>query len=91
MPIDIYSTRAQLAAIEQLPREYSFLYDTFCADMGAVEEDKAIWDFRKGDRQMAPVVHPGVGGVLMGRQGYETREVGFCTWLLYTSPSPRDA
>jgi hypothetical protein len=79
MPIDIYSTRAQLAAIEQLPREYSFLYDAFCADMGAVEEDKAIWDFRKGDRQMAPVVHPGVGGVLMGRQGYETREVGFCT------------
>ena len=65
MPIDIYSTRAQLAAIEQRPREYSFLYDTFCADMGAVEEDKAIWDFRKGDRQMAPVVHPGVGGVLM--------------------------
>lgn len=79
MPMDIYSTRAQLAAIEQLPREYSFLYDTFCADMGAVEESKAIWDFRKGDRQMAPVVHPDVGGVLMGRQGYETREVGFCT------------
>ena len=65
MPIDIYSTRAQLAAIEQLPHEYSFLYDTFCADMGAVEEDKAIWAFRKGDRKMAPVVHPGVGGVLM--------------------------
>ena len=79
MPIDIYSTRAQLAAIEQLPREYSFLFDTFCADMGAVEEDKAIWDFRKGERQMAPVVHPGVGGVVMGRQGYETREIGFCT------------
>lgn len=25
--MDIYSTRAQLAAIEQQPREYSFLYD----------------------------------------------------------------
>ena len=79
MALDIYSTRAQLAAIELLPREYSFLYDTFCADMGAVEEEKAIWDFRKGDRQMAPVVHPGVGGVIMGREGYETREIGFCT------------
>lgn len=79
MAIDIYSTRAQLAAIEQMPREYSFLYDTFCADMGAVEEEKAIWDFRKGERQMAPVVHSGVGGVLMSREGYETREVGFCT------------
>lgn len=79
MPIDIYSTRAQLAAIELLPPEYSWLYDLFCTDMGAVEDDKAIYDFRKGDRLMAPVVHPGTGGVVMGRTGYETREIGFCT------------
>lgn len=79
MPIDIYSTRAQLAAIEQMPREYSFLYDTFCSDMGAVEDDYAIYDYRKGDRQMAPFVVPGVGGVLMEREGFESREIGFCT------------
>ena len=79
MAIDIYSTRAQLAAIELMPREYTFLYDTFCADMGAVEDDKAIYDFKKGSRQMAPVVHPGTGGVVMGRDGFETREIGFCT------------
>lgn len=79
MAIDIYSTRAQLAAIELLPPEYSWLYDLFCTDMGAVEDGKAIYDFRKGDRQMAPVVHPGTGGVVMGRTGYETREIGFCT------------
>jgi hypothetical protein len=79
MAIDIYSTRAQLAALELMPREYTFLYDTFCADMGAVEDDKAIYDFKKGSRQMAPVVHPGTGGVVMGRDGFETREIGFCT------------
>ena len=79
MSIDIYSTRAQLAAIELMPPEYSFLYDTFCADMGAVEDDKAIYDFKKGAREMAPVVHKGTGGVLMGRTGFETREIGFCT------------
>jgi len=62
-----------------MPREYTFLYDTFCADMGAVEDDKAIYDFKKGSRQMAPVVHPGTGGVVMGRDGFETREIGFCT------------
>ncbi len=78
MPFDIYSTRAQLAAIEQLPREYSFLFDTFCRDAGTVEDDKAIYDFRKGSRRMAPMVHPGTGGVLMARDGYETREIGFC-------------
>ena len=79
MPFDIYSTRAQLAAIELMPREYSFLYDTFAQDMGAVEDERAIYDFRKGARQMAPVVHPGTGGVLMTRSGFETREIGFCT------------
>ena len=77
--MDIYSTRAQLAAIDLMPPEYSFMYDTFCADMGAVEDDKAIYDFRKGARRMAPIVHDGAGGVVMGRDGYETREIGFCT------------
>lgn len=77
--MDIYSTRAQLAAIELMPREYSALYDYFCRDAGCVEDDKAIWDFRKGSRRMAPTVHPGAGGVLMERDGYETREVSFCT------------
>lgn len=79
MPIDIYSTRAQLAAIEQQPREYSFLYDTFVQEMPPVEDSKAIYDYRKGSRPMAPVVHPNTGGVLMERTGFETREIGFCT------------
>ncbi len=78
MPIDIYSTRAQLAAIEQMPREYSVLYDFFARDAGTVEDDKAIYDYRKGVKRMAPTVHPGTGGVLMDRDGFETREIGFC-------------
>ena len=76
--MDIYSTRAQLAAIDLMPREYSVLYDMFGHDAGLVEDDKAIYDFRKGSRRMAPTVHPGTGGVLMDRDGYETREIGFC-------------
>ena len=75
---DIYSTRAQLAAIDLMPREYSALYDFFGREMGAIEDDKAIYDYRKGSRRMAPTVHPGTGGVLMERDGYETREIGFC-------------
>ncbi|MDO4647625.1 MAG: major capsid protein [Eubacteriales bacterium] len=76
--MDIYSTRAQLAAIEQMPREYSVLYDFFSHDAGVIEDDKAIYDFMKGSRRMAPTVHPGTGGVLMDRDGFETREIGFC-------------
>jgi len=77
--MDIYSTRAQLAAIDLMPREYSVLYDIFGREAGVVEDEKAIYDYRKGSRRMAPTVHPGTGGVLMERDGYETREIGFCT------------
>lgn len=76
--MDIYSTRAQLAAIDLMPREYSVLYDFFGHEAGLVEDDKAIYDYRKGSRRMAPTVRPGTGGVLMDRDGYETREIGFC-------------
>lgn len=77
--MDIYSTSAQLKALELLPPEYSFLADTFAADMGAVEDDTAIYDFRKGSRVMAPIVQNGTGGVLMARDGYQTNRIGFCT------------
>lgn len=77
--MDIYSTRAQLAAIDLMPREYSALYDFFGREAGNVEDDKAIYDFRKGGRRMAPTVHPGTGGVIMDRDGFETREIGFAT------------
>lgn len=76
--MDIYSTRAQLAAIELMPREYSFLYDFFGREAGNVEDEKAIYDFRKGSRRMAPMVRPGAGGVVMDRDGFETKEIGFC-------------
>lgn len=77
--MDIYSTRAQLAAIDLMPREYSALFDFFCRDAGTVEDDKAIYDYRKGSRRMAPFVHANAGDVPMARDGYETREIGFCT------------
>lgn len=77
--MDIYSTRAQLSAIEKQPRLYTFLYDVFANENSPVEDDKAIYDYRKGSVRMAPVVHPGAGGVVMPRDGYSTREIGFAT------------
>jgi len=77
--LDIYSTRAQLAAIETLPRQYRFLTDVFAEDAGAVEDDRAIYDYRKGENLMAPVVTDDAGGVIMPRPGFSTREIGFCT------------
>ena len=77
--MDLYDVRSQLKAIELLPRECSVLADFFCKEEGVQEKNKAIYDFRKGTKQMAPTVHPGTGGVIMERDGYETREIGFCT------------
>ncbi|MBQ8708512.1 MAG: major capsid protein [Succinivibrionaceae bacterium] len=77
--MDIYTTAAQLKAIELLPRVYTWLFDTFCKDQGCVEDEKAIYDYMKGTQRMAPVVHPGTGGVVMPRDGYSTRQIGFCT------------
>lgn len=77
--MDIYSTRAQLKQIEEQPRIYTFLYDTFAHENAPIEDDKAIYDYRKGTDRMAPVVHPGAGGVVMPRDGYSTREIGFAT------------
>lgn len=79
MALDIYSTYAQLAAIEMMPLEHSLLWDLFVHEEGVSEEDKAFYDYRKGIVQMAPVVHENTGGVLMGRGGYETRMIDFCT------------
>ncbi len=79
MALDIYSTYAQLAAIEQMPLEHTLLWDLFVNEEGTVEEDKAFYDYRKGVIQMAPIVHENTGGVVMGRSGYETRMIDFCT------------
>ena len=74
-----FDTRAQLAALEQIPREYPFLLDTFVKDSGCVEDDKAVYDYRKKGRIMAPFVVDGAGGIPMGRDGFSVREIGFPT------------
>ena len=79
MALDIYSTRAQLAAIELMPTPNNFIMDLFVKDEGVIDDEKAICDVMKGGEVMAPIVHPGVGGVLLDRPGYETREIGFAT------------
>ena len=79
MALDIYSTRAQLKVVDLVPRVNTFLYDTFVNDEGMVEDEKAIYDFRKGVVRMAPFVHEDTGGVLMERTGYRTNEIEFPT------------
>lgn len=78
--LDLFTTAVMLKAIEKMPRIYTFLADTFGAEGECVEDDRAIYDYRKGpERRMAQFVLPGTGGVLMNRDGFEMREIGFPT------------
>lgn len=77
---DLFSTAVMLKAVEQMPRVYTFLSDSFAEDGGVCEDERAIYDYRKGaESGLAPFVVPGTGGVAINREGYEMREVRFST------------
>ena len=77
---NLYSTAVMLKAVEQMPRVYTFLSDTFAKDDGLCEDERALYDYRRGEETgLAPFVVPGTGGVAMNREGYEMREVKFAT------------
>ncbi|MBR4333052.1 MAG: major capsid protein [Clostridia bacterium] len=77
---DLFSTAVMLKAVEQMPRKYTFLSDTFVADGDLCEDERAIYDYRKGAQTgLAPFIVPGTGGVPMNREGYEMREIRFST------------
>lgn len=77
---DLFTTAVMLKAIEQMPRPYTFLSDTFAADGELCEDERAMYDYRKGAQTgLAPFVVPGTGGVAVNREGYEMRQVKFST------------
>ena len=77
---DLFTTAVMLKAIEQMPRKYSFLADTFAEDGGLCEDERALYDYRRGSETgLAPFIVPGTGGVAINREGYEMREVRFST------------
>ena len=77
---NLFSTAVMLKAVEQMPRIYTFLADTFAKDGGVCEDDRAIYDYRRGaETGLAPFVVPGTGGVPINRDGYEMKEIRFST------------
>lgn len=77
---NLFSTAVMLKAVEQMPRVYTFLSDTFASEGEVVADDRAIYDYRRGpETGLAPFVVPGTGGVAINRDGFEMREVKFST------------
>lgn len=77
---DLFSTAVMLRAVEQMPRIYTFLSDTFAEDGGLCDDERALYDYRNGaETGLAPFVVPGTGGIAINREGYEMHEIRFST------------
>lgn len=77
---DLFSTATMLKAVELMPPVHTFLADTFAADTEVVDDEPALYDYRRGEETgLAPFVVPGTGGVPINREGYELRQIKFST------------
>lgn len=70
---NIYETRTMLQAIEQSIPAHSFLKDTFFPQVETVPSEIVEVDYKKGKREMAPYVSPRIGGKILKRQGFTTK------------------
>ncbi|MBQ9252252.1 MAG: major capsid protein [Clostridia bacterium] len=78
--INLFSTAAMTKAVELMPRVYTFLADTFAKEGKVYEDERAIYDYRRGaETGLAPFVVPGTGGVAINRDKFEMREIRFST------------
>lgn len=76
--LDMFKTTTMLKAVEQMPRVYTFLSDTFAKDGGVIEDDHAVYDYRRGNEiGLAPFVVPRTGGVPVNRDKFEMKQVQF--------------
>lgn len=72
MPQTIFETRTMLEAVEQMPPARRFLQDTFFSRVHTFGTKTVDIDIVKGQRKMAPFVHPRLPGNLSLRDGYRT-------------------
>lgn len=70
--MNMFQTRTMMAAIERMAPLPTFLRDTFFKNVVTFNTTKVDVDFKKGDRRLAPFVHPVIGGKVMEHKGYQT-------------------
>lgn len=69
-----YTTREMIEAIDITPPVRNFLTRTFFPKENTHITEKIEFDVKKGKRVMAPFVAPRVGGKVITRQGFKTKE-----------------
>lgn len=72
--MDINNTYQLLQAISQATPPTTLFRDTFFPNPKTFVTKTVLMDYRKGNRQMAPFVSKGGGGVNVARTGFSTKE-----------------
>lgn len=70
--ISIYDPRTMGKLIVRMPRVKTFIRDTFFRNVQTFDTKKIDVDIKKGNRQLAPFVHPKIGSETMANSGYQT-------------------
>ena len=69
----IYTPRTLKKIVERMPPVHTFFRDTFFKTRETFNTKSVDVDFRKGNRALAPFVHPKVGGKTIQNSGYQTK------------------
>lgn len=75
--MDFTNTLTLLAAIEQVPREASFLRDRYFPTNDSTDlfnTDSVLVEYKDGDKKLAPFVSPRKNGISVFREGYEIHQ-----------------
>lgn len=70
---NMYETRTMMESISLMLPVQTFFKDTFFPTPDTFLTETIEFDIRKGQRKMAPFVAPRIGGIVMDREGFETK------------------
>lgn len=69
----IYTPRTLGKLVQRIPPVRTFFLDTFFKNRETFPTKSIDVDFVKGGRELAPFVHPRIGGKTMANEGYQTK------------------
>lgn len=72
MPVNLYNPQTMMRAMERMAPVNTFFRSTFFTREETFPTETVQADFTKGNRRIAPFVHPKIGGKTVENQGYST-------------------
>lgn len=69
---NLFEARTMGTLVTRIPRTSTFLIDTFFKNVETFVTEGVDVDFKKGNRKLAPFVHPKIGGKTVPNEGYQT-------------------